>query len=71
MVTGEVRVRVARFVEDAAVATGERVHPGPRVVAERDDAGGGLDRVGERTHTRATSSAAKSRSTGREPIGGG
>ncbi len=44
------RVRVARFVEEPAVATGERVHPGPRVVAERDDAGGGLDRVGERAH---------------------
>ena len=44
----EVRVGVARVgVEEATVATTGRVHPRPGVVAERDDAGGGLDLVGE------------------------
>ncbi len=48
VVTGEMRVRVARHVEHAAVTTCERVHPGPGVVTQRHDAGRGLDGVGER-----------------------
>ena len=50
VVAGEVRVRVAPVVEEPAVATGQRVHPRPRVVAERDDPGGVLRGSCERAH---------------------
>ena len=48
VVVREVRVGVAGGVEEAEVAPAHRVHTGPRVVTEGNDAGGQLDRVGQR-----------------------
>ena len=52
VVAGQVGVAVTGGVEDAPVATRERVHSGPGLVAEGDDPGRRLDRVGQRADAR-------------------